>query len=191
MGIDLKEFNQDNWKVIFEQEGVYEVDRFYFNDVFHYSKNKDEVKWKLVRYEKVRSSNNDIRYMINATVNNDGNYSEIIMSIKNLLTRRINLNSEGRVLADYITDSFLNSMNCKVYVAVGSPFDYQKQSPGPSIDEYLDSEHEFVNTEDSDDLYQNRWLLDEFFKEYLKYDESKYFKRELGYLDYPKQKILK
>lgn len=145
----------------------------------------------MVRYEKVRSSNNDIRYMINATVNNDGNYSEIIMSIKNLLTRRINLNSEGRVLADYITDSFLNSMNCKVYVAAGSPFDYQKQSPGPSIDEYLDSEHEFVSNKDSGDIYQNRWLLDVFFKEYLKSDESKYFKRELGYLDYPKQKILK
>lgn len=189
--VNVKEFDPSSGKVVLEEEGLYYKERFLFMDVFKSRENKNEVKWKLMHYEKERIRDNDIRYRFDATVNSNGDYSEIDMSVKDLLFRRIYLDENGNVLSDCIFDAFLNSMEYQVFVAYGDPYDYKMQEPGLNIKEYLKTRHVFVNRINHGDIYQNRWLLDDFFKYYLRRDENEYTKMELGYLDYPEQKIYK
>lgn len=189
--VNVKEFDPSSGKVVLEEEGIYYKERFLFKDVFNSRENKSEVKWKLMHYEKERIRDNDIQYRFDATVNSNGDYCEIDMSVKDLLFRRIYLDDNGNVLSDCIFDAFLNSMEYQVFVAYGDPYDYKKQEPGLNIKEYLKTRHVFVNRINHSDIYQNRWLLDDFFKYYLRRDENEFTKMELGYLDYPEQKIYK
>lgn len=98
------------------------------------------------------------------------------------------MDSNGKVYADYITDAFLNSMQYKIFVAIGSPYDSIEEQFGEiPLEEYMGSNHEFINRDDLKDIYQNRWLLNDFFEKYLVNDRNKHFRLELAYLDYPKE----
>lgn len=161
----MKLVEKDNNKAVFEMESHYHVHEYVVHDMKQLAKDGNS-NWKLTRYEKRNLNDKKVNFVMTGVVSADGDYVEFNMNV-GFVSRRIRVNPEGRVVCDYIVDSFPNPMQPNIFTAFGSHFDYSMKDPGLPIMEYLQGEQVFVNDKDKDDVLKNRWLVNDFFIEYL------------------------
>lgn len=130
--------------------------------------------WKLITYEKRKTSNDSLRLRISSTLNQDTGYSSHTMQIgDDLLMREIRLDNQNYVISDSIVDFFFNPM-CPIKFATQNNREHKQK-----LENYLGQEHTFVNVEDETEIFQNRWLKDEFLSNYL--ETGKFLSQRYGY----------
>jgi len=151
---------------------VYEIDDMYFKSKYYFRRRcslSKQVEWELEKFEKIHLDSNKVQIWITSHVNHDCQYKYYYLSVYGILSRKLMVNNDGKVMYDYISDSVLNAMSVKHYVAYGNPWSmyYNDLIPDDTLVEYLQKEHKFINTKDNKDIFNNRWLKDEFLLSFI------------------------
>jgi len=150
---------------------IYELEEMYFLSRYILKKREslnNEIEWELAEYEKIHLDSKKRKLYISSILSDDKMYKYYDISLYGLLSRRILINKNGQILYDYIVDSILNGVKPNVYYAYGKKsIYYENLKPGQDLIQYLLQEHIFTNEKNSSDIFENRWLKDEFLLEYI------------------------
>lgn len=170
----------NNEIAIFEEENMYFKSKYYFRR--RCSLNK-QIEWELEKFEKIHLDSNKVQIYIDSYPNHNSEYKYYNLSIYGILSRRLMINNDGKVMYDYIVDFVLNAMSPEIYVAYGIPYSmyYDDLIPDSPLIEYLQKEHKFINIKDKKETFNNKWLKDEFLlsfigtEKHVKEKEWRYF----------------